>query len=899
MRVIKKTISLEQFKSRLPILIDSFDNNGRLIHFDVSTEEKKQKTLSCYPMGNYGMTPCDLIIPQQYVGVADKSIFKSVSGASNISISNYGDVYYGGEKCISGNFLFYVLPYGTLRNLYYFFLMYNSLLRNESDCEKLISSATQYWENMVLDFSQRDKYVEMDRLFKKYGGYVNVNNGIVSYEGLDKFIVDEVYKSFKIPNEYITNWGTDKLYYIDALKWYYWFKYRHDVLGYRDDTDCNEKDIDVCNNEVSFKLDCCDCMEYKKRGGDTMYNLLSDFVKDLPYNITCPPSTTIDSHIPIVNSIDDIGEFTIFSTDWIGGVDYSPTVECSNTLPTECGGSVDVSGGTVVTYNNDVWLKTCDGKGYDILPCGMFNFNENQWVRYLESHINDDEVSKSPYKYYAYDSNDIIHIFKSFGDAASNSSFEMSEKYLLKTFPLGFIVISNEIYQIYTCQYVIHKNVVLLVCVENGKKYVKYNGKRFKVFNNSGSDFVNITKIPTVTDGENKSIQFGYCINYNGKIIISEDMGNTFVINNITYERLSSYFTYDGNNFYIKDDTIFYQNGNEFVEDTETFGSKLTSSAYDKNGYIVRNGFVNIVKPYDIHKFGYVSGNSVSRLDGLINPNKPCDDIGNTLKGYFEINENSAFAQPKEDSTLDLFYQYGNVARISQISDDAYWGDFLEDIIFYAENDAHQVLTEKQSARANNGNLSAIKKVWEEYEEKTHAEDFGYNVLRCEFIYYLGAILGKDSEGNYKLYSKSLLSTHGVKYTDKCMLNKVSSSYFLTQNISYNVYYYEITHEMMRTKYDDITVDLPKTTFEVYLNTSNMPEIEGIISFANSNALTYSPIFKEEYKFGSSSLENIKEDIYIERQIIKPLEKNLRLLDIMTLESMEEYGNGALKIIKN
>jgi hypothetical protein len=97
--------------------------------------------------------------------------------------------------------------------------------------------------------------------------------------------------------------------------------------------------------------------------------------------------------------------------------------------------------------------------------------------------------------------------------------------------------------------------------------------------------------------------------------------------------------------------------------------------------------------------------------------------------------------------------------------------------------------------------------------------------------------------------------------------------------------------------YNGTEVMLPKTTFQVYLNTDFSTDDE--ISFSKKNTMTYSPIFRKEENIGASSKPKVESDIFIDRPIIKPLERHLMLLDINSLDAMEDYGNGIFNIISN
>jgi hypothetical protein len=63
------------------------------------------------------------------------------------------------------------------------------------------------------------------------------------------------------------------------------------------------------------------------------------------------------------------------------------------------------------------------------------------------------------------------------------------------------------------------------------------------------------------------------------------------------------------------------------------------------------------------------------------------------------------------------------------------------------------------------------------------------------------------------------------------------------------------------------------------------------------NGMQVLPVFREEYRFGISSMENVDSDIYIDRGINAAFEKHLKLGEVTSLEALEQYGNRYFKIM--
>ena len=71
------------------------------------------------------------------------------------------------------------------------------------------------------------------------------------------------------------------------------------------------------------------------------------------------------------------------------------------------------------------------------------------------------------------------------------------------------------------------------------------------------------------------------------------------------------------------------------------------------------------------------------------------------------------------------------------------------------------------------------------------------------------------------------------------------------------------------------------------------------INIAKHDGLIADEVFRQEYKLGSSSKENIERNVYIERGLSSAFEKHLNLLNVNSLESLEQFGNGSFNIINN
>ena len=65
----------------------------------------------------------------------------------------------------------------------------------------------------------------------------------------------------------------------------------------------------------------------------------------------------------------------------------------------------------------------------------------------------------------------------------------------------------------------------------------------------------------------------------------------------------------------------------------------------------------------------------------------------------------------------------------------------------------------------------------------------------------------------------------------------------------------------------------------------------------NNTDYSVFPLIKEDYKLGISSHEKVDGDIYINRGTVRSLDRHLKLLEVKSLESLQQYGNGYFMII--
>lgn len=310
MRKIQKRISLEPMTSRLPSVLPAYMNN-QLYFFDDTNLKKRDYTYT----SNYGMIPVDVGIP------------------SNIR-SKICD--YNGDGC-------YVISFERLSTWYHKFTEYYHLLNDYSHCDTVYSSATAYYDNEVKRWPEdlyfgtdRQTYIDLDDEIKCMGGVpttssttvtTNCNGSTIpkTYQTTDngfyKWICNNIIPTYTLSKQYQDYWQRQTLYYPDVIKWIGWFDERYGRYG--------------ANPDCKAQVDCCDCTEYVNRGGKTEKDKMESWYQTIQSNIQSLNSKINDCYSPTVimpielqNSIEDLGEFTIFCEEYKAGVDY-------RTIPTE------------------------------------------------------------------------------------------------------------------------------------------------------------------------------------------------------------------------------------------------------------------------------------------------------------------------------------------------------------------------------------------------------------------------------------------------------------------------------------------------------------------------------------------------------------------------------------
>ena len=585
MRTIQKQISLEPMTSRLPSVWPAyFNNEENLYYFDEDSLIERE----WHYTSNWGMVPDNIVVNHNPNEVDDSDEEKRPKKWDTYSVVNgchcYGDslpydeLRFSGdcEPCISGECSF-VLSFENLSKWYYFFNEYYNLLKQYGHCNRVYTSAEDYYNyesgtkyaNQMIYGTDKETYLEIDRLFAERGGRVEVlifNKDTSEYTpmtpkeahdetredrmtmidtydvGFFKWICDNVVPSFIIPMKYKDYWKRDRLFYPDVIKWLAWFKERmidsksYETNGKFEEGKNGELDTWECKSQTIE--DCCDCEEYFNRGGERIYDEMKKWYDDVQQRILDVKSIVKgrkNCYIPTVIlptelqlSIDDLGEKSIFSTDYELGKDYrvahygdsantyGGTVQTIDGVPMYFSGACQ-NNGLGFTFNPDYmekYVSSCMTCGYEgvfaeICPkCGdkhikQISYNpdrkeniEDAWTSYTERYTtheyccdgecencsekydNRGEFYVSAVTYFAYNDENVKYTSSASSENAAKKDLEtqMCKKYPLTLRKNGWILIDNELYPVNEIEYATY---------DKANKYL--GNKKYMIFREKGT----------------------------------------------------------------------------------------------------------------------------------------------------------------------------------------------------------------------------------------------------------------------------------------------------------------------------------------------------------------------------------------------------------------------------
>lgn len=863
MKVITKKISLEPYKSKINGSLTSYDgvNENGVTFNDYSKPEYNIENYKS-KIYNYGMLPFDVICPK--------------------------------ENCNSDEDL--TLSYPTLMERYYFCKKYLKLLEYSSKC----SDEFLYYENAIDYYNNTFDY-KSDDLQKQYEDLESKYN---EYGGID-----------------FLNW-CENILYGESVDYNYYYLCPN--CDYYEESN-NDNEIKSCNGK---------CKEIYDEN-------------NIP-NLIGINSASINIPILFTNTIDDMGEYSILCNEWEEGVDYRSSDYF-------LGLNSEHSHGALVIYDDEIWKfkgENDDDYGsiyskkyrelyfprinemsddpnfqwYEKSITDGFEGSIGQWNNYTDLYFSQTTND------YSYKSSDIIYSVKNGKIFFSNRliindiSFKknMAYNYNIISNDYGFYVIDDELYIPYIKEYIIYNNEYILV--HNVDNFEQLN---IKYCNVKGQKLFSKTKEVNVSIGGNNNtdVLHYFIIDEVEYMVYPQDLfiiyqnnaykidNNTVNVNGITYNKINKYSIVDGKYYYINDNDeiiTFKKNNTEYTLNNTLItdlGLKINDFNNVNNkssGYTIDGSVLYVFKPYIEYSVDTMSGYTESKLSSFKTYDIAFDDMGNELPGRLQTSgsgENMQYIEPTDGSYLDLPYKVGTVCDLTVFGYDEdgnaneFFGNILTSITLYYVDYYGNIIEETKNECGLNESIiikiNDSKNRLETYLNKNNnISQNHYSIdkdIRCNIKYHMGAILTKNSDNVYSINE----GNDGIKYEEEVKLVTKTCQYMFDEISSYILNYYEIVYNETFDKlneYSNSSVKVGKSFFTYKIDNLFTNKHDGMIA---------SPVFREEYKFGSSSLENIETDIYIDRGFSSSFEKHLKLLDVKSFEALEQYGNGFYNIIEN
>ena len=406
----------------------------------------------------------------------------------------------------------------------------------------------------------------------------------------------------------------------------------------------------------------------------------------------------------------------------------------------------------------------------------------------------------------------------------------------------------------------------------------------------SGSTNHNITVNP------NSSEKFIPKIDDNINLSVSIDDIGEFSIFSKEYEFGESYTS--GETIYKDNKSMYISAGTGYDYDDVTMEMVIKDT--DWGDYT--NYFISKNPMYTPVTSTTVSGHTTSKLDSLCSKDCLIDDIGNKINGKYSpdvtydnskryIIAGDSNSQPSEGEELELLYQVGNVGNIYpfEMNGETYFiGDIITDMYFYYED----ISGEKYTGDNSGSSLQRINSIEGIPSGTTLITE---NVL-CNITYCVGATLKKDEDDVLHIYGNN----SGITYYETVEFEKHNEEYHLkvenkkttpvqkkdpsNHSVSYPVVCYRIKKKETEIDGENKYID-------------NLAEFK--METSGTNGMTIFPVLRQEYMFGSATMQNVDADIYIDRGINAAIDKHLKLGEVTSMEALENYSNGYFKIMDN
>jgi hypothetical protein len=212
------------------------------------------------------------------------------------------------------------------------------------------------------------------------------------------------------------------------------------------------------------------------------------------------------------------------------------------------------------------------------------------------------------------------------------------------------------------------------------------------------------------------------------------------------------------------------------------------------------------------------------------------------------------------------------------------------------------------------GEYFANYEYWNNDEDNNDYGDYSLSEnIFCEIEYHINAIVHLKVKfvedmtvyDGYELEKENSLGWYkyhpGITYTDVYTLTDDVCLYEMYNGEKYSLKYYKLTpttRNVILDNGDNETVTDTVFSMPVLLYDKDMIPTNNVFlgdrCFDEDNGTYVAPVFRQEYNIGVATPQNVSGDIYIDRGIQKALDKHIRLQEINTMESLENYGNGSM-----
>lgn len=884
MRHIQRQFNKGRFTSRIPSVWPAYNGNNLYFFDDESLKERQYRYTS-----NYSLSPMNIAL-------------KNVTEVDGV-LSIDGDIQIETECCDET----FKVSFERMAKWYSFFVDYYNLLTDRGYCGLVYTSATEYYlkegnpkNKALLQFGpDEETYTEMDDKFNNLGG-----------KKMFDFITSYVVPAFNIydPEEpdsskWVEKWNKPRLFYPDVIKWLDWFE---KMSIYSTDADCSKA-------KSASTESCCDCTEYWERGGNKIHSKLKTWYNQVQSNLALVKSAigglidagqaacyipNISLYISSLNSIENVGEFSIFSTEYDTETDYRTAGKWND---------ANINGGTIVEKDGEsLILKQASGAGYKFNSMYLEKqFDNGAWDSYSDKDDVHRENLVAAGTCYAFTSKDekiwgknetdLKKKFIKYYDITSGLWHMNEDDGTLIPILRGELgQYKNKLVEVYRDKftqtpYIVFGGKTIYATLVDGKYYFEFF-KTEKKFTGECE-----TRVLHKLEG---SVPFDIQYNDESDNVHYYYIDDGVVVSAITSSVISGICETEDETYYtVSASTKVYHWDN------------MTFSEADES-VVQEDGLIKVTEePETIYPANVITGKTSSRLLTLKTAKGLVDDIGNMIDGTYQQGDANTYYQPAEGEVLDLMYQVGNSTNFAKFSDSndsgiPFVGDIITAMTFYFKDETGNVIPESKKSAERGKALATIKASMTAIPTSVTYDD---SVVWCDITYMVGATLDKDSSGYTKIKTGA---NSGVSYHETVRFIKKDVQYYLKRGVngqipttfnsvsahtlSYPVTVYQLEQDKYKFEYNG--VEYEDAIASVSAKTFIFDWDGWTDDMANRNNWEAFPVFMESHNLGVSVPQNVSSDIYIDRGINAAIDRHLKLGEVCSLESLEQYSNGFFKM---